>query len=666
MGVSLGSSAAAMKTSVTASWELRLLGRPTLRGEEGRLVDLPKKAFAIAARLLLDRPNHRCSRSDLAVFLWPDVDLAHQHTNLRTLLKRIRAAIGAVTNSPFAIDGKIVALDPDAMRCDLTEFKRLLAAGDASDVVAAAALFSGQLIEKCDAGPAAYEHWLRNQRASLSQAFRTAACQALESADLDLPPRDKEALARRLIEENANDEVGHRALLRVYASQGDFDRVRAIYDRLIRGLKAELGCLPSDETRALYRSLATRGDGTADDSPAPARAYRSGATSRAAPISSAESRAPVLLVPSTLAADGETTVPEGAQIVDDLFTQLWKRRALRIAVVGRDEVGVRIGQGLQAPNVYRLHFGLRSAQVVRFSARLVHEPSSDLLWAESFLLTSERCEQLVARVADAIIGKIEDHQIEAEALRPETSRTSFALVAQAERALVNVDLPSVRRARRLLRTAARSRADPSRAQAKLARTYRMEWILRAGQDTSLLTTAWTIARSALELQPDSPIALQELGMTALYQRQHQLALEHLSRARELDPFDNHLLVDVADALIAGGQAKEALALLEVGKCADDRLADFRSWVSATGHYALGEYDAAIAELAELRRPGPAYRLLAASYAMRGDAAKAEEFKDKYLEENPNFTADGWVRQCPMGADVDIRHFRDGFLLAGFK
>jgi Flp pilus assembly protein TadD len=194
----------------------------------------------------------------------------------------------------------------------------------------------------------------------------------------------------------------------------------------------------------------------------------------------------------------------------------------------------------------------------------------------------------------------------------------------------------------------------------------MERILRAGRDNALLTTARSLARSALEAQPDSHYAHQELGMTALYQRQHQFALDHLSRAREISPFDPHVAADFAHGLIANGQTREALALIAAGKLTDHRWPVFLNWVSGTGHYVLGEYEAAIAELSGLRRPAPANRLLAACYAMLGDRANAEELKDKYLEENPDFTVDDWMSQCPMGADVDVQHFREGFFLAGFR
>lgn len=202
-----------MDANVSASWELRLLGRPELRRRDGRLVHLPTKAFAIAAHLLLDWPKRQCSRSELAEFLWPDIDATHHRTNLRTLLKRIRGGIGNSDTSPFAIDGEIIAFDSGEVRCDLLEFQRLLASDEASEVVEAASLFSGPLLETRDRESASFERWLDGQRSFLSQTFQAAARRALEHGDLDVPPEKKEALARRLIEESPQDELGHRALI---------------------------------------------------------------------------------------------------------------------------------------------------------------------------------------------------------------------------------------------------------------------------------------------------------------------------------------------------------------------------------------------------------------------------------------------------------------------
>ena len=76
-----------MDADIGANWELRLFGHPELRSDDGRLIDLPAKAFAIAARLLLDRPNPQCSRSELAEFLWSEVELGPSADELAHLAK---------------------------------------------------------------------------------------------------------------------------------------------------------------------------------------------------------------------------------------------------------------------------------------------------------------------------------------------------------------------------------------------------------------------------------------------------------------------------------------------------------------------------------------------------------------------------------------------------
>jgi len=652
--------------NIGENWELRLFGHPELRCDDGRLIDLPTKAFAIAARLLLDRPNQQCSRSELAEFLWSEVDSTHQRTNLRTLLKRIRSGIGGSTLSPFAIDGEIIALNLGAVRCDLLEFQRLLASGEASDLLEAAVLFSGRLLETRDRGSAAFEYWLIDQRLSLSQAFRAATRRALGSGDLDALPEKKETLARRLIEEDQNDEAGHRALIQIYASQGDIDQVRSTYDRLARSLKAERGCQPSEQTRALYRSLAAEADEAVDPLPLHARESNTDASSPLTPFISVEPRCPVLLVPLTLATDGGSPVDASADIPHDLLAQLWKSRSLRIVLSGRDETALAASGRFDDASVYRLHLSLHSAESVRLSARLVRAPASELVWMESFALTEERYDRVVARIADTVIGIIEGYQIEAEKLLSQKQHTSFALVAEAERALTNLHLPSVRRARKLLRAASQTVANAARVQAMLARTFWMEWKLRTGQDGALLMAARSLARSTLQMPLGGDYAHQELGMIALHQGQHQRALEHLSLARDQNPFDGRLLVDFAFALVGNGQAKEALLLVNAERPVDCRSVDFHNWVIASSHYALEEYEPAIAALSELATPGPNYRALAACYAMLGEREKANEYKDKYLLANPRFSLDEWLELCPMGARGVVENVREGYLLAGFR
>jgi DNA-binding SARP family transcriptional activator len=647
-------------------WRLNLFGRPALRDASGRSIDLPKKAFVIAARLILDRPKLHCYRSELAEFLWSDSDALRRQTSLRTLLKRIRFALQGEASQPIVVDDESVSLDGEAIVCDLLDFKRLLASGQARDVVESSTLITGELMENCESGSAAFENWLAHQRSTLSQTFLSAALRVLEDEDSELSAPGKERLAQKVISDNPMDEAPYRALLKIYASQRNFEGVKSTFDRLLRGLKMELGCQPSAETRALFSELVSRGEIGAGANASKGQANRglAGPTPSAPPTSN--SQRPLLIVPSSLLTDADMPPGPLASFVDDLLVQLWKPRALRIAVGSRGGGTALHEAEAGHDDVYRLCLSPRNGDITRLHARLTHAPASDLLWAETFLLTAERYEDIVARSADAILFKIEDHQIELSHERPCEKRTSFTLVAQAERALLRADLPSIRRGRRLLRTAVQIDSNSPRAQAGLARTFRMEWLLRAGQDSSLLTNARSISRAALETYPDSHITHQELGMTALYQGEFDLALDHLNRARSLQPYDNALIYDLADALIAGGQAKEGIALIEMAKPSEFRRDEFRHWIAASGHYNLGDYRSAIVELSHMKSPGSTYRLRAACEGMLGQKELAEYYRVKSFEEHPDFDLEEWLSRVPMRTKIDHDHFREGCKLAGFR
>ena len=123
--------------SLAGNWRLKLLGRPALRWGDGDAVDLPKKAFAVAARLILNRAKCESSRAELGTFLWPKSDAVRQQAGLRTLLTRIRRGLRSYSSSPFRIDDDGVALDLEVVDCDLVGVLVRLRRGGAADVVAA-------------------------------------------------------------------------------------------------------------------------------------------------------------------------------------------------------------------------------------------------------------------------------------------------------------------------------------------------------------------------------------------------------------------------------------------------------------------------------------------------------------------------------------------------
>ena len=645
-------------------WKLYLFGRPALRSDDGRTVDFPKFAYAIFVLLTLDRVSGSAARDDVAQFLWPQTALEQQQSNLRTLLKRIRAAQLAAGVEFFAIEKQRISLHKNAAFSDLHEFRRMSQSGSPHDVAAAAALIKGDLLEGCDQGLVSFELWLQNHRAVLINALLLDACKLINSDAMAASPEAREALALKLIELEPGEEDAYCALLSLHAARRDFDGVKRTYDRLVSNLKSEIGCQPSEQTKALYRSLVTE-VASAKDSTDRLAAFSSEPPEATTFHPASKAEGPILKFPAATTAQSGTTELRHRALVDDLIVQLWKPRAIKIVVEDDHLAPGAADQSREPANVYKMHLGL-SDQSIRLSARLGHAQSGELLWAESYQFSADTHERLIARIANSVLAKLEDHQIEIARECADSDLPGFAFVARGNRALLNANLPSVRRARRLFRVASEITENDLMAQTGIARTYRLEWILRAGQDPSLLASAREISRSMLELNPESHLAHRELGVTALYQRQHELAREHIHRARELHPHDPELLFDFADVLIADGAHEEALQVIGAVKQVDYKLADFRNWIAASGHYVLGDYKAALTELREMRNPDATFRLRAACHAMLGDYEEAREFRNKALDDNPGFDLKAWMSMCPVRLKTDIEHLRDGCRAAGFK
>ena len=202
-----------MVVSVDASWELRLLGHPALRCDDGRLIGLPMKAFTIAAHLLLDQPNQQCSRSELAEFLWSDAELDPSADEFAHPVEAHSDRDRRLDNLPLR-----------HRRRNHRAPSRLAALRSIGIPTIARQRGS---VERRRGGVPVLWPTDRNARSRLRLTRKLAqestvapvadvqggGAPSLESGDLDTLPKEKEALARRLIEENPNDEAGHRALI---------------------------------------------------------------------------------------------------------------------------------------------------------------------------------------------------------------------------------------------------------------------------------------------------------------------------------------------------------------------------------------------------------------------------------------------------------------------
>ena len=161
--------------ALASVWSLELFGRPRLTGPAGRRATLPKKAFILALRLIVEAPSLSLDRDEAASFLWPHSEPERRLNSLRTLLKRIRAAQAAAGAQPLVIEPNVLRFDAKAVECDALAALNAIRTEDPVELVRLAPLMTRGLLEGCENEAPASWLWLNDWRRRLAGEFAKLA-----------------------------------------------------------------------------------------------------------------------------------------------------------------------------------------------------------------------------------------------------------------------------------------------------------------------------------------------------------------------------------------------------------------------------------------------------------------------------------------------------------
>lgn len=197
------------------------------------------------------------SRQRVAFALWPDTSDKQARTNLRTLLARLRQALGEFEYLLQATR-QTLHLRPDgALTADVTEFEQALDLAELASTRAdraqwlesAVAVYSGDLLPDC------HDEWAIQAREEL----RTGYLNALEQlAHIHENARRYERAiqyARLFLRADPLDEAGYRRLMRLYALSGERGRALRTYERCVEIMRLELDVEPGAKTQQTYQTL---------------------------------------------------------------------------------------------------------------------------------------------------------------------------------------------------------------------------------------------------------------------------------------------------------------------------------------------------------------------------------------------------------------------------
>ncbi|HUO73531.1 MAG TPA: AAA family ATPase [Solirubrobacteraceae bacterium] len=217
-----------------------------------------KQVPLLLAYLLLNRSRH-VGRDELIGALWPEHPPVSQDAALRTLLSRLRSALGQ--DAVAGRDEVTLALpspvwiDLEAAALEIERARQALEQGDPRSAWAVAQVPFN--IASRGLLPGVHAGWLEPRRRELED-IRLQALEVIGRAGLSLGGTQLasvERAARSLIESEPYRESGYVLLMDAHAAQGNVAEGLRVFERLRTLLRDELGTTPSPEAIAAHRRL---------------------------------------------------------------------------------------------------------------------------------------------------------------------------------------------------------------------------------------------------------------------------------------------------------------------------------------------------------------------------------------------------------------------------
>jgi DNA-binding SARP family transcriptional activator len=152
-------------------------------------------------------------------------------------------------------DRASVTLNRAEIAVDVQEFEQLVAEGTPDGLARATKLYRGDLLEGLDVRDPAFEEWLLFERQRLRDQARDALARLLAHHMVGGAYDQASLAARRLVALDPLHEVAHRALMQIYAQQGQTALALKQYQLCCDALQGEFGVKPEAETERLYQSI---------------------------------------------------------------------------------------------------------------------------------------------------------------------------------------------------------------------------------------------------------------------------------------------------------------------------------------------------------------------------------------------------------------------------
>jgi len=655
-----------------ACLELNLLGGFQARAIGTTLDIAGRKERALLAVLALS-PREPLARTKLAAMLWSDRGEKQAHDSLKSAIARLKKTFDSIDIHPIVSSRESVALKWNDVTVDVATFDRLVGERSAESLAAATALYRGDLLDGFDIEDRAFEEWLVLERQRLRVLARDALAELLGQYVASRNRDSAVVTAHRLLRLDPVHELAHRALMRLYADQGQRTLAIQQFRNCCDALRNELGVAPEAETVMLYRSIREERTATGHlvGQGSPRAADLAGYDDPPFVPDAAALVKPVIAVLPFENLSGEAEQRYFSDgITDDIITALSRFRS--IFVIARNSSFQYRDKPTDVRRIAR-ELGVqyvvegsvrRGGNQLRIKAQLVDATTGNHVWAERYDRSLDDVFTIQDEVVQTIVASLEGRLVtriaEQARRKPTQSMLAYECVLQARQHVATFDVekaePLARRAIEL---------DPRYAQASacLAFIHLIKYFFDPIPD--LLDEALIHGKAGVALDEQDATCHAALGEIYLFRREFDLAGLHYERALALNPNDTTVIAVRADWLTRVGRVSEALAELDEALRRDPFPPN---WYWETRSVALlraGRFAETIECIKRMTQKFSwSHADLAACYAHLGRMDEARVEAAEVLRMQPNFTISWLLREEPDKNPADAEPLVQGMRLAG--
>jgi TolB-like protein/DNA-binding SARP family transcriptional activator/Tfp pilus assembly protein PilF len=556
---------------------LHLLGDFEMLDAAGQRVDISaRKGRALLAVIALS-PSGSVSRQRLANLLWGDRADEQARGSLRQTLSALRRDLAVVDSQVLSGDDATLRHDPAIVGTDVADFKRLALSDDLGDLRSASTLWRGELLADIAINVSEFDEWLSEQRSRL----HSTAVELFERLWELESGQGRITVARTLTTLEPLRESAHRMLMQAFAEAGENGLALQHYAECRDLLKRELDIAPGAQIEELRRAILEKRAPALG--PAVIRSVQEMPNDGPTAIGRLPNKPSIAVLPFVnLSGDAQQDYFADG-VVEEMITAL--SRFSGLFVIARNSSFAYKGQAVDIKKVgqelgvrYVLEGSMRrSADRVRIAGQLIDAVSGMQLWADRFDGPTQDIFELQDKVTSNVVGalapRLELAEIERANHKPTDSLDAYdhflrgvaglhrwSLEGNSEalshfHSAIELD-PNFAAAHGLAARALVQRnsggwtTDLDKDRTEALRLARRAIEIGQGDALALCTAGFALAdicretvdgdawiNRALELNPNLAMAWLYSGWVKASIGQPDLALEHLSRAKQLSPND---------------------------------------------------------------------------------------------------------------------------------